>query len=113
MPTHAEHELKNVENALTFFSSCSACFNRNANTCAAPGAVFTTEDCTSGDVYTTGAELHLNVSTVKRPELDVSTQQRPVLHLDVSASQRPEQHLDLSTLQRHVLLLEVVTLQRP
>ncbi len=43
-------------------------------------------------------ELHLDVSTLKRPVLDMSTLQRDVLHLhmDVSTPQRPELHLGLS-----------------
>jgi len=91
------------------------------------GLVCTTEECAaSGGVYTTGAELHLDVSALQRNVLllELSTLQGPELHLNVSALQRsvlllevsatgPELHLDVSALQRNLLLLEVSTLQGP
>jgi hypothetical protein len=46
--------------------------------CVAPKGVYTIEACTSPeDVYITGPELHLDVSTLKRPVLllDMSTLQ--------------------------------------
>ncbi len=51
----------------------------------------------------------LEVSTLQRPELhlDVSGLQRNVLLLEMSTLQGPELHLDVSALQRSVLLLEV------
>ncbi len=57
--------------------------------CAAPGAVYTTEACAApGGVSTTGVELHP----------DVFALQRFVLLLEVSTSQKPELHLNLSAL---------------
>ncbi len=55
--------------------------------------------------------LLLEVSTPQGPELhlDVSTLQRPVLHLEVSTPQPLKLHLDLSTLQRCVQHREVTT----
>ncbi len=67
-------------------------------------------------VYTQRPVLLLGMSILQGPTL-----KRPVLLLDVSTlpctwnvstPQRPELHLDLSTLQP-ALLLEVFTLQRP
>ena len=62
----------------------------------------TSEACAAPEgVYTTGVELHLNVSAL----------QRLVLLLEVSTPKGPELHLKVSALQRPVLLLEVSTLQ--
>jgi hypothetical protein len=65
-----------------------------AKACNAPGAVYTRGLCCIRMClqYTTEACVAHSV--------DVSTLQRPVLHLDVPTPQRPELHLDLSTLQR-------------
>ncbi len=87
---------------------------------AAPGLVCTTS-APHLDVYTTGPELHLDmsiqqeplllldVSTPQRPELqlDLSTPQRPVLNLDVSTQQVRELHIDLSGHQKPMMLLDV------
>ena len=56
----------------------------------------------------------IDVSTLQRPvlHLGLSTLQRRVLHLDVSTLQRHVLHIDVSTLQKHVLNLDVSTLQR-
>jgi hypothetical protein len=59
--------------------------------------------CVPGGVYTTGPELHL----------DVSAPQRSLLLLEVSTLKGPELHLDVSALQRSLLLLEVSKLQGP
>ncbi len=61
-----------------------------------------------------GSLLHLNVSTPQRPELhlDLSGQKEPVLTLDVYTPQGPELHLEVSGQQELVLLLDVSTLER-
>ncbi len=70
-----------------------------------------------------GLELHLDMSTMRRPVLilDVTQQgpelqldfllQRPVLHLDLATPKGPELHLDLVGRQELVLLLDMSTLQ--
>ncbi len=71
------------------------CFLRSLwpEACAAPEGI-----------YTTGAELQLNVSAAL---------QRPVLLLDVSTPQGLELHLNVSAQQRLVLLLKVSTPMGP
>ena len=58
--------------------------------------------------WTRGACAGRNMSTPERPglHLDVSTPQRPLLHLDVSTPQGPELHLDLSGQKEPVLTLD-------
>jgi hypothetical protein len=51
--------------------------------------------------------LLLEVSTLQRPELHLNL--RLVLLLEVSTPQGSELHLDVPALQKHVLLLEVST----
>jgi hypothetical protein len=69
-----------------------------------PYEPLTSEACVAPEgVYTTGAELHLNVSAL----------QRPVLLLEVSTPQGLELHLNVSAQQRLVLLLKVSTPQGP
>jgi hypothetical protein len=68
---------------------------------AAPGLVSITDCASPRRVYTTGTELHL----------DLSGQQEPVLLLDMSTPQGTELHLCLSGQQEPVLLLLVSTLR--
>ncbi len=64
----------------------------------------TSEACAAPEgVYTTGAELNLNVSAL----------QSPVLLLEVSTPQGLELYLNVSAQQRLVLLLKVSTPQGP